>query len=131
MFYFDSICCISSVRLKPCDPQRCILFFMWVCMLVLELSGYIVCVFMFIFAKVYITWQVSKVFHEKAVQRRWCLSPVLKCSVGTLGALCIHCVRCPSENVLFSWKHLELAREINNQKKHPKTKISRQTINNL
>ncbi len=27
-------------------------------------------------------------FHEKAVRSRWCLSPVLKCSVGTLRALC-------------------------------------------
>ncbi len=33
-------------------------------------------------------------FHEKAVRSRWCLSPVLKCSVGTLRALCIHCVVC-------------------------------------
>ena len=56
--------------------------------------------------KIRLAGKFQMCFHEKAVQSRWCLSPVLKCSVGTLGALCIHCVRCPSGSVLFSWKAL-------------------------
>ena len=47
-------------------------------------------------------------FHEKAVRSRWCLSPVLKCSVGTLRALCIHCVRAQAEACLFMEDTLDL-----------------------
>ena len=48
-------------------------------------------------------------FHEKAVRSRWCLSPVLKCSVGTLGALCIHCVRVQAEACFFHGRHFGFA----------------------
>ncbi len=48
-------------------------------------------------------------FHEKAVRSRWCLSPVLKCSVGTLRALCIHCVRAQAEACFVHGRHFGFA----------------------
>ena len=47
--------------------------------------------------------------HEQAVQSRWCLSPVLKCSVGTLRALCIHCVRAQAEACFVHVRHFGFA----------------------
>ena len=47
--------------------------------------------------------------HEQAVRSRWCLSPVLKCSVGTLRALCIHCVRVQAEACFVHGRHFGFA----------------------
>ncbi len=47
-------------------------------------------------------------FHEKAVRSRWCLSPVLKCSVGTLRALCTIACKSKRERALFMEGTLDL-----------------------
>ena len=53
-------------------------------------------------------------FHEKAVRSRWCLSPVLKCSAGTLRALCtIACKPWPNQRKrACSWKALWICQRI-------------------
>jgi len=58
---------------------------------------------------VWIAGKFQMCFHEKAVRSRWCLSPVLKCSVGTLRALCIHCVRVQAEACCFHGMHFGFA----------------------
>ena len=47
-------------------------------------------------------------FHEKAVRSRWCLSPVLKCSVGTLGALCTIACKFKRKRAVFMEGTLDL-----------------------
>ncbi len=64
--------------------------------------------------KIRLAGKFQMCLQEQAVRSRWCLSPVLKCSAGTLRALCtIACKPWPNQRKrACSWKALWICQRI-------------------